>query len=377
MNRRPTHRRWPGFAGICAGLLLAAGMTHLLPGPQAAMPGEPTGAVLSECDGALDRLVIHYHTGAQFALDVYRDFLPRLPADVTVLAVCPDESAWQELRWAIGSVECTLTPVITRYEITAWSRDRWIALAPAAAGRATTLLTPAAEEGAEIWPARAGDARVAGHLAEALANVRHQRGTLLFDGGDILADNRCAFISPAVLRRNLQHTVESESQLIEQLERQLGRRVVVLPDAPDHHAGMFMMAAGNGTVLVGDPSLALPLVGADLPALPGEADFTAKTQRRFDSVAERATEAGYRVVRIPTIPAADGRSFLTYVNVLIDQRDDRRIVYMPVYRGAEALNAAAAEVWRSVGFQVQPIDCTSTYLHFGNLHCLVNVLQRR
>ena len=110
--------------------------------------------------------------------------------------------------------------------------------------------------------------------------------------------------------------------------------------------------------------------------LPGGPDFTAATQHLFDAVAEQCAATGYRVVRIPVVPARDGRTYLTYVNVLLDRAGDRRIVYLPYYRGAEALNAAAQAVWEKLGFEVRLVDCTATYRHFGCLHCLVNVLKR-
>lgn len=93
-------------------------------------------------------------------------------------------------------------------------------------------------------------------------------------------------------------------------------------------------------------------------------------------MAGQCAAAGYRVVRIPVVPARDGRTFLTYVNVLLDRAGGRRIVYLPYYRGAEPLNAAARTVWEKLGFEVRRVDCTDTYLHFGCLHCLVNVLKR-
>jgi hypothetical protein len=82
------------------------------------------------------------------------------------------------------------------------------------------------------------------------------------------------------------------------------------------------------------------------------------------------------VRRIPVVPGAEPRCVLTYVNVIDDVRNGRRIIYMPVYRGVETLNRAAAEVWRGLGCEVRPVDCTGVYPHFGSLHCLVNVLRR-
>jgi hypothetical protein len=110
--------------------------------------------------------------------------------------------------------------------------------------------------------------------------------------------------------------------------------------------------------------------------LPGGPDFTPETQHLFDAVAAQAAAAGYKVIRIPVVPARDSRTYLTYVNVLLDRQGTQRIVYLPTYQGADGLNAAARAVWEGLGWQVRPVDCTSAYRHFGCLHCLVNVLAR-
>jgi hypothetical protein len=127
---------------------------------------------------------------------------------------------------------------------------------------------------------------------------------------------------------------------------------------------------------VGDPSLGQALATSTLPDLPGGPDYTADAQARFDAVARSVADTGYRVIRIPTVPSVDGKTFITYVNVIIDDRPDGRVVYLPQFRGADALNAAAADVWHSLGYSVRPVDCTSVYQFFGTLHCLVNVLDK-
>lgn len=113
-----------------------------------------------------------------------------------------------------------------------------------------------------------------------------------------------------------------------------------------------------------------------LTKLPGGPDFTPETQRLFDAVADQSVQAGYKVVRVPVVPASDGRTYLTYANVLIDQQAHHRIVYLPFYRGAEPLNIAARAIWERLGYDVRAVDCTQVYRHFGCLHCLVNVLTR-
>ena len=109
--------------------------------------------------------------------------------------------------------------------------------------------------------------------------------------------------------------------------------------------------------------------------LPGGPDFSAATQHLFDAVAEQCAAAGYRVARIPVVPAQDGRTYLTYVNVLLDRAGDRRIVYsvLPGRGGAERRRARRMG---ETGLRGSLVDCTATYRHFGCLHCLVNVLKR-
>ena len=179
-------------------------------------------------------------------------------------------------------------------------------------------------------------------------------------------------------QRNVGSVVNSAADLERTLCALLKRRVVLLADAPPHHAGMFMMTAGNRTVVVGDPEMGQALFenGAEARSLIQEPDFSEDTRRQFQAVADACAREGYRVVRIPIVPGADGRTCLTYLNVVIDMREGGPVVYMPVYRGATALNAAAEQVWRDLGFGVRCADCTETYRRFGSLRCLVNVLRR-
>ncbi|MGA2497327.1 MAG: hypothetical protein ABSH20_06280 [Tepidisphaeraceae bacterium] len=341
------------LSAILLGLLAAIAVVV----PMRPHTGIPRGDILSDCDGQIRTIAINYVAGADFAADVYHSFLPQLPADVRVLVICPDENVFAELRTRVGPIAAELEPVIVNHPMTPWSRDRWVTLRR---NPGAVLLLSSSEEGSEIWPQRKGDEQLAADLAVRDGSPWLVRPSgLFFDGGDFVDDDRTAFIAPGVIRRNLHRTVAGEAELIERLSTLVGRRIVLLPDAPDHHAGMFMMAAGDNTILVADPSLA-----RDLPhlPLPGGADFSPETQARYDSVAAAAT--------------ADGKTFLTYLNVIIDQRAGRRIVCMPVFDGCDALNSAAREVWQGLGYEVRRVNCTNSFRQFGNLRCLVNVLER-
>jgi hypothetical protein len=330
----------------------------------------------------LRELVIHYEPGAKETVSTtYQQFIGDLPPSVTVYAVCPDPPAFQELKTILGAIRCQLRPVIVNHPITAWARDRWVCLRAPGANTAT-LLTPRAEAAEEIWPARAGDKLVAEDLSKLTeTQTQARRSDLYFDGGDFMADNQTAFIVGRVAQRNIEHTVRSRADLLNAAYTTLNRPILYLTPAPDHHAGMFMAVVGNRTVLVGDPRLGaqyLPPTDGQNKTLeiPGGPDLTPQTQALFDAVATQIAQTGYTVHRIPVVLSPDGRTYLTYCNVLIDQRDGHRIVYLPFYRGADALNTAAKQIWENLGYETRPIDCTGPYRHFGCLHCLVNVLRR-
>lgn len=379
--------RWQTLLGMVIGFV--GGLFIVSLAATAPRQRPPTGPVLSECNGGLRELVIHFEpTAKAMVMPVYREFLSALDAGITVHAICPSQVAFDELVTGVGPLSCRLLPLVVNHPMTTWSRDRWIALSPALPGTPTTVWSPRGEAGNEIWPARAGDQRIGADIAAALApSVASRRSELYFDGGDFLADAENVFVIPRVLQRNLQHTVESPEGLVAILTREFRRRVVLLDESPDHHAGMFMASVGDKTMLVGDPSLGKQFLPLALPADPFDAgnnsvpatfepDFSESTQRLFDSVAGQCSKLGYKVIRIPTVPGRDGRSYLTYVNAIIDQPGRRRIVYLPFYRGVERLNAAARAVWERLGYEVRPVDCTTTFRHFGCLHCLVNVLRR-
>ena len=367
-------RRSPAIVGACLGL--AVGL--LLSTDRARQGAVDRGAMLDEYGGPLRSVVMQYTKGADFVWPVYRQFLMQQGAELTVYVACPAEGDFAELREAVGEVGCRVVPVYTRHEMTTWSRDRWVVLQDARERGRPTLLAQAGEVREEIWPQRAGDGKVFEDLARAVG-FEARRSALFFDGGDLLADGDWVFATRAVLERNLQHRVATREELVGALEREVGRRVVLLADGPDHHAGMFMMAAGARRMVVADPALGREVfdAGGDTAAgLAGGADFTAETQQRFDAVAAVVRAKGYSVTRIPAVPAHEGKMYLTYVNVIIDKRDARDVVYMPVYAGQERMNAAATAVWAGLGFEVRPIDCTSVWQRGGALHCLVNVLER-
>ena len=216
------------------------------------------GPLLSDCDGRLQHLVIHYvEEAADTVVPTYRDFLGQLPADVTVSVVCPRPETFDDLVSRIGPVECRLSPVVVSHAMTTWSRDRWLALGPSPGGR-MLLLAPRGKTRPACGPrGRPTDCGRSGRRARPRRGGPHQRPVLRRrrlhgrrrDG--LRAAGRAA-AEPAT------HGGHAE-ELVARLESILQRRVILFDDAPDHHVGMYLMPVGDRTVLVADPRLGEPL----------------------------------------------------------------------------------------------------------------------
>ncbi len=367
-------RRWANVLGILLGVIFAAMMVQWVNHRSGVR--HTRGEILSECDGSIREIVVQYVSGADGARQVLAAFLRQLPKTVKIHLVCPDSAAYDE--WSAGGETDArrAQPISVGHDMTAWSRDRWVALKQPGAN-ATFLFHPRAEAGADAWPQRAGDQQIASDLARCLAPaVRDLPSRLLFDGGDFLTDAQTVFVTPAVCQRNNVGTSADMQRLSDELQAAFSKNIVFLSDAPPHHVGMYMALLPGKVALVGDPSLALQFVPSLATSVLASPDFSPDTQHQFDAVAETARRQGYHVVRIPTAVDRDGKTYLTYVNGLIDHEGANSVVYMPTFAGVEALNAAAEQVWRDRGFEVRRVDCTGVYRSFGTLHCLVNVLKR-
>ena len=194
---------WLVAIGIALGL--AASAVVLAVWPQGGMPETPRGrgSLLSDCDGPIRELVVHYMADASDTVGpIYREFLRQLPADVRVHVVCPRQEDFEHLKSQLGTESSRLSPVIVDHPMTCWSRDRWLAIRFANHREGSGIIelcTPRMEQTADTWPARSGDAQTANDLATVLGNgIRARRSALLFDGGDFVADNETVFVTPAV-----------------------------------------------------------------------------------------------------------------------------------------------------------------------------------
>lgn len=346
---------------------------------------------LREDGGHITRVVMHYQPDAgPLVAPIYAQFLMAIGKQVEVVWVVSKAADLNDLRARLGAAwpaergRC----IVVGKAISTWAKDRCVAMTTQ--GGASVLCAPARTRTAN--PLRTNDQEVPYRLAQESALHMGVRGTDAdFDGGDFLATERHLFAGPAIIEKNVSGAgsrFRGATQCIDHLTRALGREITWLgtpsQDAPPHHLGMFLTVIGNSAA-VGDVRLAEQVVAAHpellaaLQSAGGEATSVFRTEltTRLDCVARQLHSLGYRVVRVPLLPSATPRAWMSYNNGIVETRGGTVVFYMPTF-GAPPLDRAAASIYRNaLHCTVIPIDCAKIWHLGGSLHCLVNVVARR
>lgn len=322
------------FAAVIAVLAIQGGVV--------AWRAPKPARVIDEGLGRVRTIVVHYVPSAEFVGDTYADYFRQLGDAEILLAVEKAEHA-AEFERRFGR---KVTPVVTGKPITTWSRDRFVA------AEGVVVVPPAPHDGVE---ARRNDHAVPFNLG-----MPTRIAPFRFDGGDFCAIGGRVVATSTWAARNPERRPED---LVREAERLFGMPVVYIPNAPDHHVGMAFAPVGGNTVLVGDMNWGRRLA-PEIAVNPDEA-------ARFDAMAESFRKAGFVVHRIPALVTDQDYAWITYTNGIHEDG----IVFMPVF-GIDALDRAAAEVYRNLGYGVRPVRVANTWRRGGTLHCLVHVVRR-
>lgn len=366
------------LAGVLAGIGIAAALGRFEPAP-----APPILRAVPDSGGRLEALLLHWSPdGGELVLPTYRDLLGALPGDVELRVAVERRQHFDDLLRRLREEGVTglerLRPLVVGRPITIWSRDRFVT---AELGGGPVLVVPAQTYTAAST--RANDWVVPWKLAaRGWTRTAAIAAPFAFDGGDFVADERRVFATAVLAGRNAGTRWADPATLLPELAARFGREPVLLgdtvEDVPNHHIGMFVTPIGDDTVVVGDPRAAAALVEAAAPGSPLAAlgaDLSSAMTARFVRVANELRAAGLRVVPIPLVPTRLPFVFLSYNNVLLDDRPDGRHVLVPQYGFPDA-DAAGRAVWESLGFVVHPIDAAGLYGNGGALRCVAAVLRR-
>ncbi len=392
---RARHRLPAAVAGVLLGLLVTCSVLKLVPVETAvsAAPDRLGGPPLAEDAGPLTELVFHYLPEIEPQLRApYHDLLGTLPSDTRLIAIVTRDAGAPSVRRFLDTIDPGLnarTRVVTvPGPISPWSKDRALVLEPGEDIPLTTLLTPLPPSA--TWERRRNDWHTVAAFAARRPQFVVRQLPLEFDAGDFAVTRRGVVVDVNLLAKNRQRQLATPQDLEQRLEPLLGTDVIVLGqregDVPRHHLSMYMMPlgrhAGRDVVLVGDPRLARQVVGNQF--LPGEldpdtkrplrADFSATMIERHDRAAEALRQAGFTVVRLPSIPFLD-KTYMAYTNSVLGTWGERRIAWVPVYDLPE-LDQQALATYERLGWEVRPVHVRSVYAFHGTIGCLVNVIRR-
>jgi len=351
---------------------------------------DPAGAVVPDNHGTIDEITIHYdETLSAELVPFYRDLFASLGDDVHVKVLCAGREPMLQFAdtWApaVTGRGRTLELINTGLEMTVWARDRVVARQSRDLSMVLPSFVPIARYDYDDSKLNEVDA----NLALAALNLAPPiMPTLVrLEGGNIVASRHHAFIGVNVLEENPEVGFENGG-LLRQLDAITGLSVVPVradeDDVPWCHVDMYLTPIDDRTLLVADMNLGLTLMRLDSSAAEGpcgeeqEPLINASTwvPEQLDEIAVRMGRLGFAVGRLPAFVDPAGAWMVTYNNVLIEERDGRKRVLMPVY-GLPALDEVAARTYAAFGFEVATIDVTGLYDRGGALRCIVNVTRRR
>jgi hypothetical protein len=356
-------------------------------------PPALTAAAVADDAGPLREVLMHYVPEEEASFrPAYRDFLLSLAPETRLLFVVRRQDrarldAFLATLDATGGLSHRVRVVEIGRPLGIWSKDRALVLGGAGgpAGAKIELVVPPRTRAGE--GSRPADWDIVPAVAAALPDELVVRQLpIAFDAGDFAITRSRIVFDVNLFARNRARGFRSPEELRDRVKALLGRDVLMLGtepgDVPRHHMSMYMALLDGNVALVGDPAAGAKLVGVDYT--PGEtspesgaplrADFTPPTQARFERAAGDLAAAGFRVVRIPTVPF-DDKTYFAYTNGIYETRAGRRVAWVPSF-GVPAIDDAARAVYEGLGWTVVPVSVRSLYAQHGTIGCVVNVLAR-
>jgi hypothetical protein len=410
------HLRHPGRPALLALLLamaLAAAMTGL--GGREPGPVLPRDHVASDCSGPVrDWLLATPGVHAEVFLPTQADLLAWADPAIRFHVVYSDPAVRDALARRVTALQSGGLARVTwsrvPRSVSPWVRDYFVPGRAADGAPLAWLHHPDHYRGATgAW-----DSVDPHDFTGALPGLRTVPTRMRLEGGEVVADDERVFANRAPVEAALAHGEAPTAQAFESAAEALWGRPVTWLDtdgaAPNDHCDLLLMPVGGRRVVLGSPRLGatllasatpdelarfarrvarlaalVPATGEALERLHGDVLGPLRTQslaparlRAADRVRAEVEAAGYGCMEVPFLALGAPDSALTltisYTNVVQDERDGRRTVYMPAY-GLACLDRAAAATWARLGYRVVWIDALGPGLLGGSVRCLGQVVR--
>lgn len=338
--------------------------------------------VIADNGGAMAAVAMHFDPRVVAEVsETYQDLLRELPQAVRIHVIVEKSEDFEVFKkllvdWSIPVGE-RFQRVVVGKRITTWSRDRYTLLH--GDDKPLLLIPPRPTEGNE---ARRNDWDAPFALAKAVPGLDTKTAELMFEGGDFTATDTYIFATALLRERNQGGDLYDEKKLRDWLRLNTGKTPIILGDSlnqvPEHHIGMFVTPIDDKRVFVGDPDLGLALFdssNSDASTLPFAIDRREESLQKFRNIAVALEAHGFELIRLPLVPLADGLTYITYNNVLLETRLDGLHAYLPQF-DIPALDQAGRDAYAAAGIVVHGIRVKKVYQYNGTVRCLVNIVGR-
>jgi hypothetical protein len=336
------------------------------------------GIAPSAATGAAVRAWLWHFDGrmGDAVIPTYRDLLAEVPPDTRIVVAVGSPADARRFRAHLGldlRPDARVQLVDAGRHVSMWARDRYVVFERQ--DRPSVLVPPerAVPEG---W---AGDLSVARALARWEPSLRVVESPLHVEGGNVLLTRGHVITGPATVLDNAARLGADPAAVRAMIAKAFDRELVVVetadPRLAEEHVDMYLSVAGERQLLLGDPRLALACDALDGP-LRELGTFDPETQKglavEYDRIAARLRAAGFAVARVPILHATD-EIVVSWNNAVVEERDGRRLAYVPRY-GLPDLDAAAHACWRRLGFEVRPVSAERVVVLGGSVRCVTNTL---
>ena len=342
--------------------------------------------VLSDTSGSIGKLVMNIPREERDQIvPVLRDFLEQLDPRIDLTFSCSDEYSVSALMHCLQTgrehVPWNTEVVVTGFDLTPWARDRRIARS-GLQGSERSSLVPPAKDWYDIN--RRNEIKLPFILEDLKIAPEATPLPFILDGGNLVNDADYAFIggNNIALNRNL---IPKAQDFKRMLALYLGKKVIHVfarkQQVPWEHIDMYVTPLAGKKIMVGSPALAQEIfaqVSENHPIVSEKflkTSFSKERTQLFDDVAIQLGKLGCEVIRVPVVPHYTDHWMITYNNVLMDFRDHRSVVYLPVF-GIKSLDRFAENVYLDAGFEVRKVNLYTLYRHGGTLRCFANVTKR-
>jgi len=357
-----------------------------------------TEKILSDNQGKIQHIIFQIpessltrnHYFWSVSLNYFRSILEELDSNVEITIITESQLYSKKLleiiknEWNIHNIVRILLIPESMEELSPWGQDGYVIVKNKDKG--ITLIVPASERYSAVSKV----------LSERYPYMTSIVSDLDFDGGNIVSNDGNVFIGYSLIEENNRLGLD-EQKIIQKLEGMFGKNVVIIGSkdhrAPFAHIDMYLTPIGKKTLLLGDSKLAVDLLlktdnFSMLDSLIFKKQIELNLSEDISGALERAKDKlenqGFRVIRIPYFGVTHSTqilhgkfaNFITYNNVLIEEKGKEKIVYLPVY-GIESLDKKAIEIYESLGFKVREVEVGMGITKFGgSIRCLSKIVER-